>query len=347
MMTEPAQGAANGQAVTLREVAKAAGVSVSTASRVLDDRVPPSQTATAQRVREVAAALGYRRNTFASNLRRGAAATIGVLVPRLSDTVMALMFEAIGRAAERRGYFTIVATAGDDPAQEKKAAHTLLDRNVDGLLIASSRRDDPLPRQLREQQVPHVLVLRTDGISPSSVGDDELGGYLATRHLLDLGHTDIAIIPGPLFSSTAAGRLAGATKALTDAGHTPHQDWIIETGFGIEDGMDAGQRLLNSPTRPTAVFAANDNLALGVMAAAHQHSLSIGDDLALVGYNDIPLARLLPVPLTSVHIPFDQIAATAIDLMLQTPPAGQPINRALPTLIPRKSSGTPRFSNTK
>jgi LacI family transcriptional regulator len=345
MMMEPAQGAVNGQAVTLREVATAAGVSVSTASRVLDDRVAPSQTATAQRVREVAAALGYRRNTFASNLRRGAAATIGVLVPRLSDTVMALMFEAIGRAAERRGYFAIVATAGDDPAEEKKAAHTLLDRNVDGLLIASSRRDDPLPRELREKRVPHALVLRTDGISPSSLGDDELGGYLATRHLLDLGHTDIAVIPGPLFSSTATGRLAGATKALTDAGHTPHPDWIIETGFGIEDGVDAGHRLLDSPTRPTAVFAANDNLALGVMAAAHQHSLSIGDDLALVGYNDIPLAHLLPVPLTSVRIPFDQIAATAIDLMLQTPPAGQLINRALPTLIPRKSSGTPRFTN--
>ena len=269
-----------------------------------------------------------------------------MLVPRLSDTVMALMFEAIGRAAERRGYFAIVATAGDDPAEEKKAAHTLLDRNVDGLLIASSRRDDPLPRELREKRVPHALVLRTDGISPSSVGDDELGGYLATRHLLDLGHTDIAVMPGPLFSSTATGRLAGATKALTDAGHTPNQDWIIETGFGIEDGVDAGHRLLDSPTRPTAVFAANDNLALGVMAAAHQHSLSIGDDLALVGYNDIPLAHLLPVPLTSVRIPFDQIAATAIDLMLQTPPAGQLINRALPTLIPRKSSGTPRFSTT-
>jgi LacI family transcriptional regulator len=346
-VNEPAPGLSSGQSVTLREVAKAAGVSVSTASRVLDDRVPPSQTATAQRVREAAAALGYRRNTFASSLRRGQAATIGVLVPRLSDTVMALMFEAIGRAAERRGYFTVVATAGDDPAEEHHAAHTLLGRNVDGLIIASARRDDPLPRQLREQNVPHALVLRTDGTSPSSVGDDELGGYLAVRHLLDLGHTDIAIIPGPLFTSTAAGRLAGATRALADAGITPRPDWIIDTGFGIEDGKHAGDKLLDSATRPTAIFAGNDNLAIGVMAAAHQHGLSVGDDLALVGYNDIPLAGLLPIPLTSVRTPFDQIASTAIDLMIQPKTAGEPIHRALPTLIPRRSSGAPKLSAAK
>lgn len=331
------------QPTTLRDVAKAAGVSTSTVSRILDDRVAPAQTATAQRVREVAAALGYRRNTFASSLRRGRAATIGVLVPRLSDTVMALMFEAIGRAAQRRGYFTIVAIASDDPDEEKTAAHTLLDRNVDGLIIASARRDDPLPSELRDQKVPHALVLRTDGISPSSVGDDELGGYLAVRHLLDLGHTDIAIIPGPSFASTAVGRLAGATRALVSAGITPNPDWIVDTGFGIEHGQVAGNQILDGKNaRPTAVFAANDNLALGVMAAAHQHDLKVGGDLALVGYNDIPLAQLLPVPLTSVRTPFDQIASTALDLMLQREAYRDPVVRALPTLIPRQSSGKPQ-----
>lgn len=198
--------------VTLREVADAAGVSTSTVSRVLDDRVPPSRSATAERVRAVADQLGYRRNTFASSLRRGQTATIGVLVPRLSDTVMALMYEAISRAATRLGYFTVVATTGDNPADESDAARTLLARNVDGLIVASSRRDDPLPRELRERGVPHALVLRTDGISPSSVGDDEAGGYLATRHLIDLGHTDIAVLSGPLFASTAVGRLAGRER---------------------------------------------------------------------------------------------------------------------------------------
>jgi LacI family transcriptional regulator len=202
-------------------------------------------------------------------------------------------------------------------------------------------------RELREQRVPHALVLRTDGISPSAVGDDELGGYLAARHLVDLGHTAIAVLPGPLFTSTASGRLEGSSRALRDAGLTLNAEWTIESGFGIEDGLQAGQRLFASSPRPTAVFAANDNLALGVMAAAHEHSLSVGDDVALVGYNDIPLAHLLPVPLTSVRTPFDQLATTAVDLLLHSESIAEPIQRALPTLIPRRSSGTARLTKAK
>lgn len=335
----------NSKVVTLKEVADAAGVSTSTVSRVLDDRIPPSRSATAERVRAVADQLGYRRNTFASSLRRGQTTTIGVLVPRLSDTVMALMFEAISRAATRLGYFTVVATTGDDPNDESTAAHTLLSRNVDGLIIASSLWEDPLPRELRDKGVPHALVLRTDGISPSSIGDDETGGYLATRHLIDLGHTDIAILSGPLFTSTATGRLAGARRALQEADIPAKPDWVIETTFGIDSGVEAGHQLFSSAHRPTAVFAANDNLALGVMAAAHQHHLAVGDDIALVGYNDIPLAHQLPVPLTSVRTPFDQIAATALDLMLAPGHIEKPIRRALPSLIPRQSSGLHRHAN--
>ena len=139
--------------------------------------------------------------------------------------------------------------------------------------------------------MPHVLVLRTDGISPSSIGDDELGGYLATRHLIDLGHTDIAVIPGPCSAPPPPAVWPAPPSARRSRASSARTSWIIETGFGIEDGVDAGNRCFLAQTRPTAVFAANDNLALGVMAAAHRHSLSIGDDLALVGYNDIPLAQ--------------------------------------------------------
>jgi LacI family transcriptional regulator len=325
-------------AVTLRDVAKAAGVSISTVSRVLDDRVAPSRSATAVRVREIAEHLGYRRNTFASNLRRGATATIGVLVPRLSDTVMALMFEAIDRAAGREGYHAVVATSGDDPTDEWNAAQSLLERNVDGVVLATSRTDDPLPSHLRENGIPHVLVLRTDGKSPSSIGDDETGGYLAVRHLIDLGHTDIAVLTGPLFTSSAVGRLAGAHRAFAEAGLQPRPEWTIETGYGIEAGASAGHDLLDGSGRPTAVFAANDNLALGVLSAAHRHNLAVGEDLSLVGYNDIPLAQLLPVPLTSVRTAFDQIARTAMEILLNGDDGSTPLKKALPTLIPRQSS---------
>lgn len=331
-----------GVVVTLKDVATASGVSISTASRALDERTT-TRSAAAAHVRKIAEELGYRRNSFASGLRRGETRTLGVLVPRLSDTVMALMFEALERAASGRGYFAMVASSGDDPDDERRAAETLLDRNVDGLILATARIDDELPRLLRQRGVAHALVLRTDGQSPSAIGDDEVGGYLAVRHLIDLGHRDIAVVTGPDFTSTGAARLSGARRALSEAGIQPREEWLIAAGYGIENGYAAGEALLaGTPPcpRPTAIFAANDNIAMGVMAAAHRNGITIPADLALVGYNDTPLSARLPIPLSSVRIPLDQIAATAIDLIVN--PGIEPsIRRFMPTLIPRQSSGAP------
>lgn len=327
--------------VTLRDIAEETGVSISTVSRVLDERTPTSRSNTAQKVRAAAESLGYRRNLSASVLRRGTTGTIGMIVPRLSDAVMALMYEALERAARSRGTFMIVATSGDDAAAEQRAADTLLDRNVDGLVLASVRIHDQLPERLRAAGVPHVLAIRTDGISPSSLGDDQVGGYLAVRHLLDLGHRDIALVTGPSFASSAIDRLTGARRAMDEAGIAVREDWVLGDGYRYEHGIAAAQTLFTpGGGPPTAVFAANDNLALGVMTVAQQRGQTIGADLAVVGYNDTPIASQLPTPLTSVHTPFDQIAITAIDL-LANPSQSNLINRAMPTLIPRASSGRP------
>ncbi|WP_192459577.1 LacI family DNA-binding transcriptional regulator [Musicola keenii] len=324
--------------VTLQDVATAAGVSISTVSRVLDERLPPSRSKAAERVRQVAQELGYRRDIMASSLRRGGTGTLGVLVPRLSDMVMALLYEAIVRAAEKQGYFTIVATCGDDPAQEKQAVESLLDRRVDGLILATSRLGDKLPAELRQQQIPHALALRTDGISPSAIGDDEQGGYLATRHLIDLGHRDIGLIAGPNFTSGARDRRLGFQRAMREAGLTIRDEWIRESGFGIESGETEGLALLTPAHRPSAIFAINDDLAIGVMAAAHRVGLTIGQDLSLVGYNDIPLVARLPVPLSSVHIPLDHVASLALEQLLSSPGGEAAIRRVMPSLIPRGSS---------
>ncbi|MDN3494907.1 LacI family DNA-binding transcriptional regulator [Planococcus sp. APC 4015] len=327
--------------VTLRDVAEASGVSISTVSRVLDDRIPASRSEAAARVRRVADELGYRRNVFASNLRRGATGTIGVLVPRLTDTVMALMFEATEQAARQRGHFAVVATCGDDPDDERRATETLLDRGVDSLILATARLDDTLPASLRERSIPHVLALRTDGVSPSSLGDDEAGGYLALRHLIDLGHREIAVVTGPWFTSSARARLAGATRALREAGLSIADDRVISGGYGVDNGLSAGAALLSRDDRPTAIFAANDNIAIGVLAAAEGRGLAVGVDLSVVGYNDIPLAAHLPVPLSSVHTAFDQIATTAVELLLTPADGRSTIRHALPTLIPRASTARP------
>lgn len=327
--------------VTLKDVAAAAGVSVSTVSRVLDERLPTSKSPTAERVRAVAAELGYRRHAAAAALRRGDTGTVGVLVPRLSDTVMALLFEAIYAEAAARGMFAVVSVCGDDRAEEGTAVEALLARGVDGLILAATRLDDDLPSRLRARSTPHVLALRTDGTSSSSVCDDELGGYLATRHLLDLGHTRLAVLPGPDFTSTALARLAGFNRALREAGVEVPAACIRHSGFGFHAGVQETALLLRDVPETTAVFAANDTLAMGVVAAARDLGRTVPEELSVVGYNDIPLACQLTVPLTTVRVPFDVVAVGALDLLQaqthNTAPSTA-MRTASPTLMPRSSA---------
>ncbi|MEJ5998420.1 LacI family DNA-binding transcriptional regulator [Corynebacterium sp. H130] len=326
--------------VRLKDVAAAAGVSVSTASRLLDDRQPPSHSETAERVRAVAEKLGYRRDVVASSMRRKGPSTVGVLVPRISDTVSAVFFEAIYAEAQRRGIFALVSVCGDDEEVVKKAADTLLTRRVDGLVITAARTDDPIAQYLRSTNVDHVLAIRTDGESPSVGCDDELGGYLATRHLIDLGHTHIAVCPGPKFASTACRRLTGFRRAMEEAGLEIREDWILHSLFDFEAGVANATALLGAD-RPTAVFAANDAMALGVMAQARTMGLKVPLDLSVVGYNDTPLAEQMPKPLTTVRVPFEQIASAALDQLFG--PASDELRREfVPTLIPRKTTARPQ-----
>ena len=327
--------------VTLQDIAREADVSISTVSRILDDRYPASKSISARKVREVAERLGYRRDVMASSLRRGDTGTIGVLVPRLTDTVMAILYEALSAAASKRGYFTMVATCGDDPEAQRDAIESFISRRVDGIVLATTRLSDDLAKNLRERGIRHSLVLRTDGISPSSVGDDFQGGYLATRHLLDLGHRRVGLIAGPAFASNAQGRKKGYLTALDEAGIAPDDSLIMDSDFSIESGEEMGYALLCRYDKPSAIFAVNDNLAIGVMAAAHRLGLKLGKEVSLVGYNDIPLVSRLPVPLSSVRIPFEFIALNALDLLFSNELTEKNILNVMPSLIPRASSSRP------
>lgn len=324
--------------VTLHDVAREAGVSKSTVSRMLDERLPNSDTAKARRVREVARQLGYVRDLSAANLRRGSTGTIGVIVPRLTDTVMAMLYEAVSHAAARQGRFAIVATTDDNPEASRKAAEALIRRGVDGLILTTAREGDGFAEDLGELGVPFVFALRHNGSSRASVGDDTLGGYLATRHLLDLGHRRIGIIAGPDYASSSLGRLAGYDQALREAGLEQDSSLIVPSSFGIESGETATRTLLALAVPPTAIFAINDNTAIGSMSAIVRAGLSVPDDISLVGYNDIPIVSRLPVPLTTVRVPFDRVAEVALELLLEDC-SGQNIRKITPSLIPRKSTG--------
>jgi LacI family transcriptional regulator len=320
---------------TLKDVAEHAGVSISTASRLLDARHAAKETETARRVRDSAQLLGYRRDHAASSLRRTGTSTIGVLVPRLSDAVMAIFYEEVARECERRDVSALVSTTQDDPARARLAAHSLLGRKVDALILTTARSDDSFAEELRQSGVPHVLALRTDGVSPSVTTDDELGGYLAIRHLADLGHRRVGIIAGPEYASSAVARLAGARRAIVECGLDIEPDLITGQGFSVEVGEAAAGTLLSLPAPPTAIFAVTDHAAIGAMTAAARRGLRTPQDVSIVGYNDIPLARHLPTSLTSVRTPLGLIAENAVRMILD----GDTASRIFPpTMIPRQSS---------
>lgn len=330
--------------VTLRDVAAAAGVSISTASRVLDERLPPSRTAAADRVRRAAAELGYVRDPLAAGLRRTGTSTIGVVVPRLTDTVMAMLYEEIAAAATARGLFAVVATTQDRPETERLAVQSLLHRRVDGIIRTTARTGSPLRLDSRSE-ARQVLALRTDDIHPASIGDDRLGGYLATRNLIDHGHTRIGLVMGPEYATTAVHRRDGYRDALVEAGLGVDPTLMAGDAFSMEAGEAAGRELLDRAEPPTAIFAVNDNNAIGVLAVAAARGLRVPDDLSVIGYNDIPVVSKLPVPLTTVREPFNLIARGAIDLLLDPDPGGADGPRVLvatPTLIPRRSTAAPR-----
>jgi LacI family transcriptional regulator len=327
------------QRVTLYDVAEAAGVSKSTVSRILDERLPRSDNETAKRVRKIAEELGYVRDVSASSLRRGNTMTVGVIVPRLTDTVMAMLYESLAKACSRSGRFAIVATTDDKPNADRLAAESLLRRGVDGLILSTAREDDDFPDELSRRGIPYVLALRTDGHSLSSIGDDRLGGYLATRHLLDLGHRMIGVIAGPSYASSSRGRVEGYKQALGEAGIMLDQAYIIPSTFGINSGTEAVERLMQLDPRPTAVFAVNDNTAIGALSGLAKLGLSVPGDVSLVGYNDIPIVSHLPTPLTTLRVPFDQIASEALDLLgRENVVQEERIRVSAPTLIPRKST---------
>jgi LacI family transcriptional regulator len=215
-----------------------------------------------------------------------------------------------------------------------------LRRGVDGLILATAREGDDFPATLTERGIPHVLALRSTAGSMASVGDDRLGGYLAARHLIDLGHTSFGVIAGPDYASSSKLRVAGFLDAVHEAGLSSEAVTCLPSTFGIDSGAECATALLALPRRPTAIFAVNDNTAIGALSALLSNNIRVPDEMSLIGYNDIPIVSRLPIPLTTLRVPFDYIAKEALSLLLdQTVSDVDSIRVSAPTLIPRKSTG--------
>jgi LacI family transcriptional regulator len=336
-MPEPEPG--RKRPVTLATVARHARVHVSTASRALSENPTGVGADTVHRVRELAAALGYRRDVRAAGLRTGTSGLIGVLVPRLTDVALATIYDSIDLAASQAGYGTVVANTRDEAGHRKVRIDAMLSRGIDGIIIGDSHLGDTAAHELRQRGVPYVLVMRRLDGHPSVTTDDYRGGQLAAEHLLQLGHRRVGVVAGDQLASTGRDRTLGFRRTFEAAGLPVAGDYVIDSAFSTPAGLQAGAALLSLPEPPTAIFAVHDLIALGVMGAIRDAGRKLGTEVALVGYNDLDLAATLPVPLTSIRSDLGKMGQLSFDTLMNRI-NGHPIGSVLlePVLIPRATT---------
>ncbi|WP_328334099.1 MULTISPECIES: LacI family DNA-binding transcriptional regulator [unclassified Streptomyces] len=307
------------QSVGIKDVARAARVSVGTVSNVIN-RPDTVAADTRARVLSTIDRLGYVRSESARQLRAGRSRIMGLLVLDMGNPFFVDVARGAERAARAAGLGVMVCNSAQNPNEESEYLSLFAEQRVRGVLLTPADATGRNIETFRRQDIPFVLVDRVaDGSAGCSVSvDDVAGGALAVRHLVDAGHRSIAYVTGPSGLNQILDRRAGALQALAEAGLGPDALRELPTErLDVAAGRDAGARLLGLTDRPTAVFCANDLLALGLLQSMYAAGVSVPDDLAIVGYDDIEFAAAAVVPLTSVRQPAATMGALAAGLLLE------------------------------
>ena len=302
---------------TMRDVARLARVSVTTVSTIVNGRggVSPELT---QRVEEAMATLDYHPNEVARSLRANRTFTIGMVVPDVSNFFFNDIFRGVETKARRHGFSVLLCDSHDDPAQERELLAMLVRRRVDGILLASTEvslaenrlpgRRPPLVCFDREPKGFHGGVVVLDNI---------LASFQAARHLIELGHERIAIIAGPQTTLTGAERLEGFRQALQEAHLALPIEYIRPVSFSTDPAYCAALELLKLPRPPTAVFACNNRMTLGLMRALKHCGLKCPQDVSVVGFDDFDWSELFIPSLTTFVQPSYQMGELAAEMLVQ------------------------------
>jgi LacI family transcriptional regulator len=307
--------------VTVQQVAEHADVSVGTVSNVLNRPhiVAPKTRARVQRVIDE---LGFVRNESARHLRSGSGRTLGLVLLDLANPFMTDLARGVEDRANEAGYSLIICNSDENAAKEDAYLTVLEERRVDGMLIVPVDPASVIPHveRLRARGTAVVRIThRGAGEHECGVGADDLvGAELAIEHLLTLGHERIVYVTSASHVFPTDERRAGGLNAVRKAGKS--EDVLREITvehLNVAHGRDAGERILGLRARPTAVFCANDLVALGVLQVLIRHGVGVPDDIALVGFDDIEFASAAAIPLTSVRLPRQLIGRTAADLLLE------------------------------
>jgi len=309
-----------GEAVSIKEVAAEAGVSVGTVSNVLN-RPELVAKQTRDRVNAAIRKLGFVRNESARQLRAGRSRTIGLVVLDVANPFFTDLARGVEDEVSKAGLAVILCNSDEQEGKEQRYLELLEEHRVQGVLITPVGAAANLER-LQRRGTPVVLLdSRASSHGQCSVAvDDVLGGDLAVAHLVENGHEQIAYISGPPAIRQVADRHEGALRALRQAGRPRDSLLVIEaSALNVASGMWAGAAIVEMPasSRPTAVFCANDLIALGVLQEMTRNRIRVPEDISIVGYDDIEFAAAAAVPLTSVRQPRVELGRTAARLLLE------------------------------
>jgi len=330
---------------TIKDVAHRAQVSVTTVSHVINGTRFVSDEARS-RVVDSIEVLKYVPSALARSLKNNRTHTVGVMIPNSSNPYFAEIIRGIEDSCFNAGFNVILCNSDDNPRKQGQYIRVLMEKQVDGLIVLSSGGDEELGVFLREANMPQVLVDREVAHLAADLVEvnHELGGSLATRHLLELGHRHIACITGPLALSSAQQRLQGYRKALLEAGVTVDRGYEVTGDFTSAQGFAAMHSLLALPKKPTAVFACNDLMAFGALSAAASAGLRVPDDISVIGFDDIALAAFASPSLTTIAQPKHELGELAARLLLDRiaqPDGAHRCEVLQPTLCLRRSTAAP------
>lgn len=330
-------------ATTIVDVARQAGVSIATVSRVIH-RSPLVNAQTRARVEQAMAELKYAPNAVARGLVTRRTQAIGLVITSMADPFFPPIVQGVEESALHRGYSVLLSTSNNDPDRELAVVRLLNERRVDAVIVASSRVGG-LYLSHRGHSIPLVLINNEQsGAYTYSVGTDDVGGgYSAGRYLLGLGHRRIGYIHGPLEKQSTHDRCHGFTRALQESGVGPDPALITTADGQAQGGQQAMLALLGQRPRPTAVFCFNDLTALGALRAVRLAGLKAPDDVSILGYDDIALAAFAEPPLTTIAQQTYELGKQALSLALDLLDGKDVASMTLPAaLVERGSCGPPR-----
>ncbi len=305
--------------VTIYDIARALNLSPATISRGLKD-YPGLRVDTRKRIQEAAREMGYRHNAFASNLRRKTTNTIGVVIPRLNSYFMSSVIAGIEKEANASGYNLIISQSEESSKKEDAGITTMFNSRVDGLLVSLAYDTESLKHfeAFFRKQIPVVFFDRVaeHPACTSIVIDNTKAGYDITRHLVEQGCRRIVHIAGNLNRNVYADRLAGYAKALEEDQIPYRPELVVVNNLTEYDGIVAAKHMLSMKPLPDGFFVSNDTTAVAIIRELKQSGIKVPDQIAVAGFNDDPIARVIEPTLTTIHYPGDEIGEVAAKTLL-------------------------------